>query len=290
LLEKKDISCHEKSIIESELTKKNQSLICNKEMLRYFKEIVTPRVTQYKNTDEDKMFVSNFITMYRKLMESIEHNGGISLTFSFAVFIDRSAMSRIYSNYKLIPSILTIFENQPNNILAEWCYREGCYCVYRSVTNKLICFIKPTSEINGLHLVYQKDGSFKFNNAETHFQKKTIVRQQSKPASTKYTELKSFCNKTKIIHLNKIDNLEDYKFNIYSAICKILQKNISHCDILQDIFSPNIELNEFIMILSDIFKIKIYLNNPQKIIQVESTEEYIYIIQRDDEGIDIIMY
>lgn len=289
-LTKENISDHRRSMVELELTEKKKRINTEKNMLEYFEESMIPRAMSYKNSYEDQRFVSDFVKAYRNLMRTIYSNNGITATFSFAVFMAETEFSWKYAGYKLVPSLLSIYKDNHKDILAEWYYRESCYCVTRTggETRLPICFIKPTHKLDGYHLEYQtypedREGCFGFVKAKDHFPKPEPKKE--KDCDEKKTQ------KAKVIRFNKMDDPENNKFHIFSAVYYIMKDNHASKNDLKGIFKnffpSNINIDEFVKMLSNMFGIKIYISNQQKRINPVSGR-CIYITQRDDEGYDVV--
>lgn len=124
------------------------SQICDR-LRKHFSEIGSGDViNEYVQTDNDRLFVSQFYKNLDKLVSTINNDGGIVTCFSFAVFNAETDRRRL-RNYIMFPEIMKLFSRHSRNLLAEWTYYHDNYlmilcdkCDYKA--NDGISYVKKS--------------------------------------------------------------------------------------------------------------------------------------------------
>ena len=104
----------------------------------------------FRQTENDKRFISNFYNLLNSVFTQIETYNGFISCFSYAVFNEITRNSH-YVDYVMFKEIMTLF-NKPTRILAEWRYTKINFNVYQFRSYNKISYSCTKPEDNALRI------------------------------------------------------------------------------------------------------------------------------------------
>lgn len=104
----------------------------------------------FRQTENDKRFISNFYDSLNSVFTQIEAYNGFISCFSYAVFNEITRNSH-YVDYVMFKEIMTLF-NKPTRILAEWRYTKINFNVYQFRSYNKISYSCTKPEDNALRI------------------------------------------------------------------------------------------------------------------------------------------